>query len=424
MWLRDAVGLATAAVAAHLLLVTVLPIANPSLLRDSRSRAPATKLSADERLERLERLLVTLDLRLEAMDERIKNIQLSADREADVMASPQPARPRTMRESRASKHAESASTSTTTASPIVRASYPLMDELTQESPPQQQPLSPQRHGSSRAASSSSASTTTDTPAWLSSMLQEMREPIGGEGMGRTGAASHQQALTPQRMSQPSVNLQQIQMEQQQQQPQQQPQLQQPVQPVQPKARQKITLSDVGETAATRIDRAATVAATSSGSATAYATASRAKIPANSKVSAVPARATSSAGPTSAAASLDASATSSKPAKRRKPPKKDDDWEEDWAKEDEEEKARPSSSSPSSASRASTSSLLDELQKLLAKQHETLNAKAGKKLKKEKKGKRNQKARVESPKDDYQAGDGARASTGGSDDGEMTIEDVD
>ena len=107
MWLRDAVGLATAAVAAHLLLVTVLPIANPSLLRDSRSRAPATKLSADERLERLERLLVTLDLRLEAMDERIKNIQLSADREADVMASPQPARPRTMRESRASKHAES-----------------------------------------------------------------------------------------------------------------------------------------------------------------------------------------------------------------------------------------------------------------------------------------------------------------------------
>ena len=117
-------------------------------------------------------------------------------------------------------------------------------------------------------------------------------------------------------------------------------------------------------------------------------------------------------------------TSSKPAKRRKPPKKDDDWEEDWAKEDEQEKARPSSSSPSSASRASTSSLLDELQKLLAKQHETLNAKAGKKLKKEKKGKRNQKARVESPKDDHQAGDGARASTGGSDDGEMTIEDVD
>jgi hypothetical protein len=386
MLLRDALWLAAAAVASHLLFVSLVPFAGSSLRSrrpgaSSRSGSTASPLSTEDRLERLEHLLVTLDLRLEVMDERLKNIQLMSTAEPPApqhayASSTHPTKLRNMRDSgqRASRATAHGSESpAATPNSIMRATHPLRDAVLEPDPNQ---LGGQR-GAATAADA------TETPEWLTNILQEMRRP----------------ASTPQQQSQEPQELLQ---------PLRPPQTQQPSQTQQPrpaKPRQRITVSDGGNSVAGAAGAGAATTVSPATSATLGAGAvgggGYRQATGETQRPAPPAVAADSSG-RSAGASTPGAGSKQQP-KRRRAPVKEEDWEEDWEKEDVAEKERAINPKPATER---TSNLLEELQRLLSEQGGAANSKAAKKAR----GKKNKRGKVRSDASEATDGSDAEAAT--------------
>ena len=361
----------------------------------------------DQRLERIERLLVGFDMRLEAIDSRLKNMP-SMDAKA-ASSSPQPAKPLHHRKSSPQDLREHKT--------LQRAMYPILDGLGL----------PQGRGANQVPASASPKDgeQLETPAWLQSMLREMNAPESQSVPGQAAASPPAASSAAQTA------------------------------PPKPQPPRSITLADGGAGGAA--SAAATRSATAAASTAAAAAAARAKPLFSHAPGAVSSEAASRNAPKAAqaqqastatgsatgsvtAAAAAAAAAAAKPARRKRAPSSaSDDWDAEWDEEDKVEIER------ASKPQSETSSLLEQIQALL-KEQSAPSAGKGKRSKGKGKGKRGKSAELgeETREDEASASTGETAeaeapptmmapasvpaawprSSGGGDDDEMSIEDVD
>ena len=385
--IREALGLASAAVFAHLLLIALVPMATErpssrwSHRRSGTDNEGTPLLSTERRLERIERLLVGVDLRLEAMDLRMQLMQTEREQKelraaTESVSSPQPATPRRMANTANSKGMDAPSG-------MRRATYPIDAHATAAAKGSSSRVAP-----TIAAGAAAASDGLETPAWLQKIVAEMRRepsamlPIDSEGANP-----------------PS-----------------------PPAKLQPPRPQSITLAGPAD------DSAAPKATKRSGSSSGSGSGS-----VGSSASSGGSRSSGSSSVPSSSVSISdsASATAAPPKqapRRKRAASKEEDWDLEWEKEDMAQKE--AALKPATATGGT--SLLEELQKILAGREN-----AAKERKKDKKGKGSKaKGSHKRAKAPAESADGAASGSGNEneptapsespsrDDDDLIIEDVD